>query len=167
MENIGAGGPGNVVRRVTRDELADQARELAHARDDVGGSRSTALLGANFLRDLISYLEPSLHLVFRSREIELARRASVTPGGHPLTLRFVLRSDGTLVKYDESNDSDPADPREFLGEASTMVAVLDALAGALVEEGSPVSVAAAEEVRRLNDLLTPSEEERDHGEKHP
>jgi len=145
-------------RTITRDELLRQARLLARVPRDLtrapfDGVRRARFLRASFFRDLVQYLEPSLQMVFRSREIELARRTSVSDAGQKLTVRFVLRSDGSLVKYDEANDYDPAHPVELLPDAPSLDAVLAVLEDVFSGEGSPISFAAADEVRMLRALL--------------
>ncbi len=144
---------------VSRDELLRQARILARVPRDLTRAPFDAVRRARFLRasffsDLVQYLEPSLQLVFRSQEIELARRISISDAGHRLTVRFVLRSDGSLVKYDEANDYDPAHPVELLADSASLDAVLGVLERVFTDEGSPISFAAADEIRTLRGFLS-------------
>ena len=144
---------------VRRDELRQEARALARLRRslsdraDPDAMREAKFLEGSFFRDVVAYLEPSLKLLFRSEELELVRRTTATRDGRDLARRFVVRSDGTLIKYDEANNADLADPVEFLDNLYNIDDVLEALARALDRDACPLSFAAAREVRALKNVL--------------
>ncbi len=139
-----------------RDDLLRQARRLSLQTADV--PRLLALVDANgrarhddaaLLRDVIAYLHPILKIVFQSREIELAR--TVTAG--EIALRFVVRPDGIIVKYDPANNSDTASPVEFIREPGHLDAALTKLSAELMAQQTPIALAAADEIRMVCEAL--------------
>ena len=91
-------------------------------------------------------------LFFSLDEVELARRSIPTAGGE-ISLRYVLRPDATVIKYDQANNSDIASPLEFLREEGDLPVVLEMLFRALWGEKTPLAAAAADEVRIICDAL--------------
>jgi hypothetical protein len=113
---------------------------------------TTRYQDAGFLREVVAYLQPILKVVLQSREIELASPSPATAPGE-VSLRFVLRPDGSLVKYDQANNSDTASPVEFLHEPEDLDAVLARLSRAFMSEESPLGLASADEIRMIREAL--------------
>jgi hypothetical protein len=108
---------------------------------------------AGLFRDVVEYLRPILQIVFHSREVELSRRTTPTAHGGEISLRFVLRPDGSVAKHDQANNADTASPLEFLREPGDLDAVLVRLARALWEEEAPIACAAADEIQLVRAAL--------------
>ena len=141
----------------SRDGLLQEAGNVHDLADPLRSARLHPMGGpryeeASLFLDVVAYLEPILKIVFQSHEIELARRSMQTAAGE-ISLRYVLRPDGTVIKYDQANNSDIASPLEFLREEGDLAAVLDTLFRALWAEKTPLATAAADEVRIICDAL--------------
>ena len=140
-----------------RDDLLRLAGEirdadpLRMARLHPGGSPRYE--EAALFRDVVAYLRPILPIVFQSKEVELSRRTMPTASAGEITLRFMLRSDGSVAKHDQANNADMASPLEFLRAPGDLDAVLLRLSRALWEERTPIACAAADELHKVRAAL--------------
>jgi hypothetical protein len=142
----------------SREDLLRQAKALrAQSLDPLTmalrhPNGTTRYQDSGFLRAVVSYLQPILKIVFQSREVELSRLSTPTAQGE-LSLRFVLRPDGTFVRYDQANNSDTTSPLEFLHESEDLDEVLIRLARAFLAEKTPLALASAGEIRAMREAL--------------
>jgi hypothetical protein len=140
-----------------RDDLLRLAGEirdadpLRMARLHPGGSPRYE--DAALFRDVVEYLRPILPIVLQSKEVELSRRTIPTADSGEITLRFMLRPDGSVAKHDQANNADTASPLEFLRARGDLDAVLLRLSRALWEERTPIACAAADELHMVRAAL--------------
>ena len=140
-----------------RDDLLRHAVEirdadpLRMARLHPGGSPRYE--DAGLFRDVVEYLRPILQIVLQSKEVELSRRTIPTADAGEITLRFMLRPDGSVAKHDQANNADTASPLEFLRDPGDLDAVLLKLSRALREERTPIARAAADELHTVRAAL--------------
>ncbi len=123
-------------------EIYENARVLALAsRTPVDGETTTDVkrrAEGEFLRRLVTELQPMLRESMRSHRIHLASDAygAVT-----------LKSDGSFVHVDIADQEDAVDPLQVLGAEPSLPTILERIEAELVAADDPRAASAADIVR--------------------